>query len=438
MIGRRELLQRMAALTTAGVTLPLLGSGRLLAADAAPATTLPVTGLSGRVVIVGGGMAGATLAKFLRLWGGAGIQVTLVEQEARYTSNILSNLVLTDTVAMGSLLFDYTRLRQRYGVTLLTGTAVGADPVNRRLSVDTTSGRQTLAYDRLVLAPGIDFEYPAGLETAAAREAIPHAWKAGPQTTLLRAQIRAIPAGGTFVMTIPAAPYRCPPGPYERACVVADWLKRNRPRSKVIVLDANPQIMAERATFERAFGVTHAGVVQYVPNAAITAVDAGTRTVQTTQGSFRGQALNVIPTNVGPALLRTVGVGNAARGFAGVNVLDYQSTAAAGIHVIGDACATTQPKAGHIGNQEAKVCADAILRSFGGQAADPSPVTNSACYSPITLKTASWLTAVYAYDPQTMTMKPVGGATGEAERDTQEHFKDMYTWIRTLMADSYG
>jgi len=438
MIARRELLQRLSALAAAGVVLPLLGSQPLRAADAAATPMLPVTGLSGRVVIVGGGMAGATLAKFLRLWGGSGIQVTLVEQAARYTSNILSNLVLTDTVALGTLQFEYTALRQRYGVTLLTGTAVGADPVSRRLTVDTPAGRQTIAYDRLVLAPGIDFEYPAGLESIAAREAIPHAWKAGPQTSLLRAQIRAIPAGGSFVMTIPAAPYRCPPGPYERACVVADWLKRNRPRARVIVLDANPQIMAERATFERAFGVTHAGVIQYVPNAAISAVDAGTRTVHTTQGSFRGQALNVIPTNIGPGLLRAIGVGNAARGFAAVNVLDYQSTAAAGIHVIGDASATTQPKAGHIGNQEAKVCADAMLRAFGGRAPDPAPVTNSACYSPITLKTASWLTAVYAYDPQSMTMKPVTGATGEAERDTKDHFEDMYTWFRTLMADSYG
>lgn len=438
MIARRELLQRLSALAAAGVVLPLLGSQPLRAADVAAAPMLPVTGLSGRVVIVGGGMAGATLAKFLRLWGGSGIQVTLVEQAARYTSNILSNLVLTDTVALGTLQFEYTALRQRYGVTLLTGTAVGADPVSRRLTVDTTAGRQTIPYDRLVLAPGIDFEYPTGLESVAAREAIPHAWKTGPQTSLLRAQIRAIPAGGSFVMTIPAAPYRCPPGPYERACVVADWLKRNRPRARVIVLDANPQIMAERATFERAFGVTHAGVIQYVPNAAIIAVDAGTRTVHTTQGSFRGQALNVIPTNIGPGLLRAIGVGNAARGFAAVNVLDYQSTAAAGIHVIGDASATTQPKAGHIGNQEAKVCADAMLRAFGGRAPDPAPVTNSACYSPITLKTASWLTAVYAYDPQSMTMKPVTGATGEAERDTKDHFEDMYTWFRTLMADSYG
>lgn len=438
---RRQFLARLAAFCAAA-GLP----GYALADDddrprtrpGSTTPTLPATGLSGRVVVVGGGMAGAAAAKFLRLWGGVGVQVTLVERESAYTSNILSNLVLTGTVQMASLAFDHARLASAYGVTLVRGEALAADPVSRRLTVATASGPRVLDYDRLVLAPGIAFAYPDGLKDPAARAPFPHAWQAGPQTTQLRDQIRAMPAGGTFVMTVPPAPYRCPPGPYERACVVADWLKRNRPGSKVIVLDANPAITAERESFTRAFEVTHAGVIEYIPDAPVTFVDTASRTVHTPLGAFRGDVVNVIPVNVGPVLLADLGVANAARGFAGVDVLDYESTAVAGIHVIGDAAATTQPKAGHIGNQEGKVCADAILRLLGGGAPDPAPVTNSSCYSPITTTTASFLTAVFAYDPASRTMKVVPGASGEALAPSRDHYEDMFVWFRTLMRDTFA
>ena len=441
---RRQFLSRLAAFAAAAGLPPFVladddeheeqgstGTG------GSPAP-VPATGPAGRVVVVGGGMAGAAVAKFLRVWGGAGVQVTLVEREPRYTSNILSNLVLNDRVAMSRLAFDYATLATAYGIAVVQGEAVGADPVGRKVTVATASGLRVLDYDRLVVAPGIDFAYPAGLETPEARALAPHAWQAGPQTLLLRDRIRAMGAGGTFVMTVPPAPYRCPPGPYERACVVADWLKRNRPGSKVIVLDANPGITAERENFTRAFEVTHRGVIAYVPNAPVTSVDVATRTVHTALGPFRGDVLNVIPTNVGPRLLSDIGVANAARGFAGVDVLSYESTAAAGIHVIGDASATTQPKAGHIGNQEGKVCADAIVRLLGGGQPDPAPVTNSSCYSPITFETASWLTAVFAYDPATRTMKVVPGATGEATAASKDHYEDMFVWFRTLMRDTFA
>jgi len=438
---RRQFLSRLAAYCAAA-GLP----GYALADDddrprtrtGSSAPTLPVTGLAGRVVVVGGGMAGAAAAKFLRLWGGAGVQVTLVERESAYTSNILSNLVLTGTVQMASLAFDHARLASAYGVTLVHGEALAADPVSRRLTVATASGLRVLDYDRLVLAPGIAFAYPDGLKDPAARAPFPHAWQAGPQTTQLRDQIRAMPAGGTFVMTVPPAPYRCPPGPYERACVVADWLKRNRPGSKVIVLDANPAITAERESFTRAFEVTHAGVIEYIPDAPVTFVDTASRTVHTPLGAFRGDVVNVIPVNVGPTLLADLGVANAARGFADVDVLSYESTAAAGIHVVGDAAATTQPKAGHIGNQEGKVCADAILRLLGGGAPDAAPVTNSSCYSPITTSTASFLTAVFAYDPASRTMRVVPGASGEALAPSKDHYEDMFVWFRTLMRDTFA
>jgi sulfide dehydrogenase [flavocytochrome c] flavoprotein chain len=400
---------------------------------------LAVTGIARRVVVVGGGMAGATVAKYLRLWGGSGLQVTLIERESVYTSNILSNLVLNGSVTMNTLYFNYARLVSGYGVKVLRATVDSIRPDLRRVQYTQNGVAGEVTYDRLVVAPGIDFDFPPGLTTPDAQLAAPHAWKAGAQTLALRDQLQAMPTGGTFLLAIPAKPYRCPPGPYERACVVADWLKRNRPGSKVLVLDANPSITAEVATFTKAFNVTYQGIVTYVPNAAVISVDVATRNVNTTFGPFHGDVLNIIPPHRAGRIVADAGLANDAAGrFAIVNVLSYESTAKPFVHVIGDAAATTQPKAGHIANQEAKVCADAIVRMFAGLAPDPSPVTNSACYSPITATTASWLTAVFAYDPVTKTMVPVPASSGEATGPSGDHYEDMFLWFDTLMKDSFA
>ncbi len=417
-----------------GESRPSSGSG-----TAAPA--LPVTGLTGRVVVVGGGMGGATVAKYLRLWGGAGIDVTLIEREGLYTSNILSNLVLNGNVAMNSLYFDYAKLRANYGVKVLQANVESILPGQRKVIYTQNGATAEASFDRLVVAPGIDFDFPPGLTSPEAQLAVPHAWKAGAQTLTLRDQLQAMAPGGTFILTIPPKPYRCPPGPYERACVVADWLKRNRPGSKVVVLDANPSITAEVGTFTKAFNVTYQGIVTYIPNAAVTSVDVAGRTVNTSMGPFKGDVLNVIPPHRAGRILDGTGLVNDSAGrFAVVDVLSYESTApqCQGIHVIGDASATTQPKAGHIANQEAKVCADAMVRAFAGKAPDPAPVTNSACYSPITAKTASWLTAVFAYDPVSKSMVAVPASSGEATSPSGDHYEDMFLWWKTLMTDSFA
>lgn len=396
---------------------------------------LATTAASGRVVVIGGGMAGATVAKYLRLWGGARVEVTLVEREPRYLSNILSNLVLTGQTTLDKLTFKYDLLRSRYGINVVQGDVVQINPLTRNV---TFADGKVLGYDRLVVAPGIDFDTVPGLESEAAQLAVPHAWKAGPQTDVLRDQIRAMNPGGLFVMSIPKAPYRCPPGPYERACVVADYLKRNKPGAKVLVLDENDDIIAEKKSFSYAFNTIHAGVIAYEPAVSIRSVDAASRTAYTNIGAIRGDVLNVIPAQRAGKLVHTAGLANVSGRWAGVDVLSYESTGAVGIHIIGDAAATTQPKAGHIANQEAKVCADAIVRGLMGQAPDQKPVTNSACYSPITSTTASWLTAVFAYDPLTRTMKVVPGASGEADTASTKNFKQMSKWFGELMLDSFA
>jgi NADPH-dependent 2,4-dienoyl-CoA reductase/sulfur reductase-like enzyme len=441
MIKRRDFIKWAGA---SGVGLATGGFSELALADrrkrsttstSTSTGTLASTGIRGRVVVVGGGMAGATVAKYLRLWGGSGVDVTLIERETSYASNIMSNLVLNGSRNMSSLQFGYGVLSSRYGVKVVRGEVAAIDPVGRSVAL---AGGSRYAYDRLVVAPGVDFDILPGLESAEAQARVPHAWKAGPQTTALRNMITSMPNGGVFVMSIPAKPYRCPPGPYERACVVADWLKRNRPGSKVIVLDANPDITAEVHSFTDAFYNLHADVIEYQRNVVIDSVDAATMTVNTNLGNIRGNVLNLIPPHRAGKVIRDNGLADAGGKWTSVDVLSYEAKVAPAIHVIGDASATTQPKAGHIANQEAKVCADAIVRLLGGLAPDPSPHTNSACYSPITFETASWLTAHFAYDPVSRTMQPVPASSGEAATRSKDNFEEMNKWFKALMEDSFA
>ena len=411
--------------------LKLMGASTLLAAS--PGLLRAQTGTVARVVVVGGGFAGATAAKYLRLWSGGSVAVTLVDANPVHASCILSNLVLNGSLDLNKITFNYTALGTRYGVGFVRGQAEGIGRNSNRPYLRLAGG-QTLTCDRLILAPGIDFDAVPGLDPTK----VPHAWKAGPQTTLLKGQLAAMPAGGTFVMTVPPTPYRCPPGPYERACLVADYLKRTKPGSKVIVLDANPGIVAEAATFTKAFTQTYAGIVTYRPGVTVLSVDSARRSVETNQGRFNASVLNVIPPQKSGAIVAGAGLIPLGGRWAPVNPLNYESTLVPGVHVIGDAQGTGQPKSGHIANAEAKVCADALLRAFAGEQPDPAPMTNSACYSPITANTASWLTAVFAYDPASRSMKAVPASSGEAPAPTRDNFEKMFDWADNLFADTFA
>jgi len=396
----------------------------------------------GRVVVVGGGMAGTTVAKYLRFWGGTGVDVTLVEPNATYYSNIFSNMVLTGERTLSQLSYNYSTLKSKYGVKVQNYSVKTIDPVGKKV---TLSNGAILPYDRLVLAPGIDFEaLPSLTGTTANQAKIVHAWKAGAQTTSLQNQIKAMTKSDTFILTIPPAPFRCPPGPYERACVVADYLKRTKGGGKVVILDANAGILAEPQNFTTAFNVTHKGIITYVPNAPIASINADTMTVKTNSGlSYTGKVINAIPTHKASNLITQSGIGlaNGLNGkWAGVNVLSYESTNLnlAGIHVIGDSSSTTQPKAGHIANAEAKVCADAIINIFKGGTINQVPITNSSCFTPITKTTASWLSVVYRYDPASKTMLPTGNGITESNGASSENYEDMLKWFNNLMADTFS
>jgi NADH dehydrogenase FAD-containing subunit len=347
----------------------------------------------------------------------------------------MSSLVLTGQRTMSSLAFSYDTMRSKYGIATVFGDVVAIDPVAVKV---TLADGSTYSADRIVMAPGIEFDAVPGLGSS---NKMPHAWQAGPQTTLLANQLKALPSRGVVVLSIPKTPYRCPPGPYERACLIADWLKQKKPGSKLIVLDANPDIVTEKDNFSSAFLGLHGGVIEYHNNAEVTQADPATMSLITTAGTIRGDVINLIPRQRAGSLVSKAGLNNATQGrFAGVNVLSYASTVAGAdkVHVIGDASATTQPKAGHIANQEAKVCADAISRLLAGGSPDPAPVTNSACYSTITMSKASWLTAGYQYDAATGSMLAVAAGSGASTGWSGDNFDEMGQWFKALMADTFA
>lgn len=385
-----------------------------------------------RIIVVGGGFAGATAAKYLRLWSNNTVDVTLIEPNAVYYSPILSNLVLNGQKQLAQLGFKYDALAQKYGIKVTRSTVKSINSASH--TVQLANGK-TLGYERLILAPGIQFKAIPGLDGSK----ILHAWQSGNQVQRLRQQIQAIPNGGTYVLSIPKAPYRCPPGPYERACVVADYLKRNKPGAKVIVLDSNPDITVEPDTFHTAFTQTYAGIVEYLPNTVLQSVDSVKKLAITSFGDYQADVLNIIPPHQAGKIVINTGLANSSSGdWANVNALSYESTAVQGIHIIGDSQGTGQPKAGHIANAEAKVCADAVLRLLSGSQPFAVPMTNSACYSPISASTASWLTAAFAYDPASQTMQLVPASYGASTGASSSNYRKMFEWANSLFGDTFA
>jgi len=405
------------------------------AALAGCATTAPRA--SGHVVVVGGGYGGATVAKYLRKWSEGGVRVTLVERDPAFVSCPLSNLVLSGDRRLEDLTVSYDGLKSRWGVRLIQDEAVAVDPVKRTLRL---AGGGELSYDRLVLSPGVEFQWdkvPA-LQAPEARQQILHAWNAGPQTVALRRQLEAMPDGGVFAISIPKAPYRCPPGPYERASVVASYLKAKKPRSKVLILDANEEIISKKGLFLKAWEELYKGIIEYQPNQQLVDVDVRNRTALLEFDKVRADVLNVIPPQRAGAIARAAGLKLVNDRWVDVDWLTTEATATPGIHVLGDATfsAPTMPKSGHMANQHAKVAAAAILNLLAGEAPNPTPVVMNTCYSFLSGSEACHVASIHQYDTEKKTVLPMPGAGGlSAARSTAEA-QYAFSWARNIWADA--
>jgi sulfide dehydrogenase [flavocytochrome c] flavoprotein chain len=423
---RREFLKAIGTAGTAGIATSLLGS------HASPSRA----GTLGKVVVVGGGYGGATAARYLSLWGGGAVDVTLVETNTAFVSCPLSNLVVGGSKKIADVTVGYERLAQR--VRLVRDTAIAVDAEKRVVKL--ASGA-TLPYDRLILSPGVDFLYRRvpGLNNADAQARVLHAWKAGPQTVALRQQLEAMPDGGTFAISIPVAPFRCPPGPYERACQAAWYFKRAKPRSKVLILDGNEDVISKKALFLKAWRDEYKGIVEYRPNCVLTDVDVRAMTLQfETADDVKADVLNVIPPQRAGAIAAQAGVITANDQWCEVDFLTFESVKVPNIHVLGDSIqvAPLMPKSGHMANQHAKVAAAAVLASLAGTPCNPSPVLNNTCYSFITDHDAVHVASVHQYDREKKTLIPVPGAGGLSPAMNSTEGDLAFAWAKGIWADA--
>ena len=370
----------------------------------------------GRVVVVGGGFGGTTAAKYLRRWSDGAIDVTLVDPNEAFISCPISNLVIGGSKTIADITVSYSGL-DKYGVKRVRDTVTAIDA--ERKQVRLASGG-SIAYDRLVVSPGIEFMLDGvkGM-TPAAFSQIPHAWKAGEQTILLRRQLESMPDGGVVVLSVPLAPYRCPPGPYERTCQIAHYLKTRKPKSKLLVLDANPQVTSKGPLFTRVWKEDYAGIVEYQPNMAVSEVDiAGRRFITNLGDSVKGDVLNLIPPQRAGNIARDSGLITANNRWCEVNWVTLESIKIPNVHVLGDATlsAPAMPKSGHMANQHGKAVAAAIVELMSGRSATP-PMMANTCYSFVDDRNAVHVDSVHQWNPEKKTMETVSGSGGVSTQD---------------------
>ena len=391
---------------------------------------------SGHVVVVGGGYGGATIAKYLRMWSEGGVQVTLIERNPTFISCPISNLVIGGTKTMEDITVSYDGLKNKWGVRIVQDDVVAVDGAKKTISLKAGG---SMSYDRLVLSPGVDFMYDEipGLKSADAQSKILHAWKAGPQTVALRQQLESMKDGGVYAIAIPKAPYRCPPGPYERACLVADYFKKNKPKSKVVILDANEDVMSKPALFKKAWADLYKGIIDYRNNSEVKDVEVATNTAVLEFDKFKADVLNVIPPHRAGDIAHKSGIKLVNNRWVDINWLSMESTSTPGIHVIGDAIfpAPTMPKSGHMANQHGKLAAAAILNQLSGMEPSPTPVVMNTCYSFVDAKNVIHVASIHQYDAATKTVQPVKGAGGVSAARNELEGKVAIGWAKNIWAD---
>jgi NADPH-dependent 2,4-dienoyl-CoA reductase/sulfur reductase-like enzyme len=396
------------------------------------------SGQGPKVVVVGGGYGGATAAKYVRMWSDYGIQVTLVEPNAAFVSCPISNLVIGGSKTMADITTPYDNLSRRHGVNVVQDSVSSIDPGARKVKL--ASGGE-LSYDRLILSPGIDImtDTLPGLTKPGAQDKVLHAWKAGPQTLALRRQLESMRDGGVYAITIPLAPYRCPPGPYERACQVAHYFSKAKPKSKVLILDENDDVTSKGPLFKKAWAERYKGIIEYRPKHKVIDVDAATNTLKFDfNDDLKADVLNVLPMMRAGAIAVNTGLATANKRWCEVDFLTHESKAAANIHVLGDSIqiAPLMPKSGHMANQHGKTCAAAVVALLTGKQVNPMPIYNNTCYSFVSDEDVVHVASVHRYDADKKTMLTVPGSGGVSAAANELEGRYALAWARNIWADT--
>lgn len=413
--------------------LALLGLGACASTSAIPSRA--------KVVVIGGGYGGATAAKYVRLLSDHKIDVVLIEPAEAFVSCPISNLVVGGSRQIAEITSPYTELTRRHGIVRVRDSATAVDTAARSVKL---GGGATIGYDKLVVSPGVELQFGSieGLQAAHASGQILQAWKAGPETVALRRQLEAMPDGGVYAITIPEAPYRCPPGPYERACQVAWYFKNFKPRSKVLILDANPDVTSKGPLFKKVWAEQYKGIVEYLPQHKTLAVDAKAGLVKfEVHEDVKAQVINALPAMRAGAIAVQAGLNNMANNrWCGVNYQSFESTAARDVFVVGDSIqiAPAMPKSGHMANSHAKVAAAAIVAQLAGWELNPAPMLNNTCYSFVDDRNVVHVASVHAYDAAEKTFRTVAGSGGVSTGPTELEGVYAMNWAQNIWADTLG
>jgi sulfide dehydrogenase [flavocytochrome c] flavoprotein subunit len=427
-LDRRNFLKLMGA--GAGVSL----AGCATQQAVTTAATGPAMSTSGgrRVVVVGGGYGGTIAAKYIRMLD-ASIEVVLIEPNKQFISCPFSNLYIGGALKdLSTLTIGYDKLVANHGIKLVHDMVSGVDPVKKTVTI--SSG--TIDYDRLIISPGIDFraEELEGYNLATTPEIMPHAWKAGPQTILLRKQLEAMPNGGRVVLTVPVSPFRCPPGPYERTSMIAMYLKQHKPKSKIVVLDANPDIASKAGLFRKGWAKHYEGIIDYRKAQKVTAVDEKARSVFV-EGieEIKGDVVNVIPPQRAASIAKVAGLIGPDKAWCPVNATTFESTLQKNIHVIGDACiAGAMPKSGYSANSEAKVCATNIVALMNGKETTELSGINT-CFSYLTAKEAVSVAGVYTVKDGAIIAVPNSGGVSPDLSELEAIYAE--SWLKNILTE---
>ena len=396
------------------------------------------SGSGPKVVVIGGGFSGATAAKYIRMWSDQKIQVTLVEPNDYFMSCPISNLVIGGSKTMADITTPYDNLTKRHGVRVVKDRVNSIDADKRTVKL---AGGTELTYDRLIVSPGVDFMWETlpGMNKPGAKEQVMHAWKAGAQTLTLRQQLMAMPDGGVFAMTIPLAPYRCPPGPYERACQVAEYFSKAKPKSKVLILDANEDVTSKGALFKKAWTDRYKGIIEYRNKHNVTDVDVATKTLKFEfNDDLKASVINVIPSMRAGDIAVNAGLATANKRWCEVDFLTFESKAAKNVHVLGDSIqiAPGMPKSGHMANQHGKTCAAAVVALLTGSQVNNMPIYNNPCYSFVSSDEVVHVASVHRYDAEKKTMLTVPGSGGLSQAANALEAVYAMSWAQNIWADT--
>ena len=391
-----------------------------------------------QVVVIGGGYGGATAAKYVRVLSNYKISVVLIEPNNTFISCPMSNLVLGGSKTMAQITTPYTALSSKHGVSLVHDLVTAIDPAKKTVSLKNGG---TISYDKLIVSPGVDMHFDSieGLQAANASGQILQAWTAGAETTALRQQLEAMPDGGVYALTVPEAPYKCPPGPYERASQVAYYFKQAKPKSKVLILDANPDITSKPALFKKFWSDNYKDIIEFRPNHKVTAVDAKTSTLKfDVQESIRADVLNVLPAMRAGSIAMQTGLATVNNRWCGINYQTFESLAAKDIHVLGDAtlAAPAMPKSGHMANSHGKVAAAAVVAQLSDLAINPRPLLTNTCYSYVSDKLVIHVASVHQYNADEKTFKTVPGSGGLSNEANALEGTYAWNWAQNIWADT--